>query len=198
MMKELIVATKNQGKVKEFRQLFSKYNISVKSLLDIDSSIDIEETGTTFEENAIIKAEAMTKQLGLPVVADDSGLEVDALNGEPGVYSARYAGIEKDDDKNIKKLLHELKGIPKEERSARFVCAVAVARPLEDTFVKRGTCEGTITEETQGTNGFGYDPIFIPSGSSRTMAEHSSEEKNTISHRHHAIEQIEEWLKSQF
>lgn len=196
-MKELIVATKNQGKVNEFRQMFSKYNISVKSLLDIDRTINIEETGTTFEANAIIKAEAMVELSGLPVVADDSGLEVDALDGEPGVYSARYAGMDKDDEKNTAKLLRELEGKTDKERTARFVCAVAVARPGEETFVRRGTCEGTITTEPQGTNGFGYDPVFIPKGSTRTMAEHSSEEKNAISHRHHAIEQIEEWLKTQ-
>jgi XTP/dITP diphosphohydrolase len=196
-MKELIVATKNQGKINEFRQMFSKYNISVKSLLDIDRTIDIEETGTTFEENAVIKAEAMMNLLDLPVVADDSGLEVDALNGEPGVYSARYAGMDKDDEKNTAKLLRELEGKTDDERTARFVCTVAVARPGEETFVKRGTCEGSITTEPQGANGFGYDPVFIPKGSTRTMAEHSSEEKNVISHRHHAIEQIEEWLKAQ-
>ncbi|MBN9653887.1 XTP/dITP diphosphatase [Halobacillus sp. GSS1] len=196
-MKEMIVATKNPGKVDEFREMFSKYGISVKSLLDIDRSIDIEETGSTFEENAIIKAEAMAEHFEVPVVADDSGLEVDALNGEPGVYSARYAGIEKDDAENTKKLLKELHDVPEEKRTARFVCAVAVARPGEVTFVRRGTCEGTIAVEPQGTNGFGYDPVFIPEGSSRTMAEHSSEEKNAISHRHHAIKQIEEWLKTQ-
>ncbi|WP_226583519.1 XTP/dITP diphosphatase [Halobacillus litoralis] len=196
-MKELLVATKNQGKVKEFREMFSSYGISVKSLLDFDSSIDIEETGETFEENAAIKAEAMMKELSLPVVADDSGLEVDALNGQPGVYSARYAGIEKDDEKNMQKLLKELEGTDGPERTARFVCAVAVARPGKETFIERGTCEGKIAEAPKGTQGFGYDPLFIPEGSTRTMAEHTSEEKNTISHRHHAIKKIEQWLKTQ-
>ncbi|CDQ18222.1 XTP/dITP diphosphohydrolase [Halobacillus karajensis] len=196
-MKELIVATKNEGKVEEFRSMFSKYNIAVKSLLDIDRSIEIDETGSTFEENATIKAEEMSEYLGLPVVADDSGLEVDALNGKPGVYSARYAGIEKDDDKNTEKLLKNLEKVDDQKRTARFVCAVAVARPGEKTFVERGTCEGTIARDPQGTNGFGYDPVFIPEGSTRTMAEHSSDEKNAISHRYHAIEKIEEWLKTQ-
>ncbi|MYL29100.1 XTP/dITP diphosphatase [Halobacillus halophilus] len=196
-MKELLIATKNEGKIKEFREMFSKYGISVVSLLDHDPSIDIEETGTTFEENAVIKAEAMMNALNIPVVADDSGLEVDALNGEPGVYSARYAGIEKDDEKNTAKLLNELNGVSEEERTARFVCAVAVARPGEATFTKRGTCEGRIAGERQGEHGFGYDPVFIPEGSSRTMAEHTSDEKNAISHRHHAIVQIEDWLKTQ-
>ncbi|QAS54014.1 XTP/dITP diphosphatase [Halobacillus litoralis] len=196
-MKELLVATKNEGKIGEFRDMFSKYNISVKSLLDLDESIDIEETGTTFEENAVIKAQTMMEQLNIPVVADDSGLEVDALNGAPGVYSARYAGIEKDDNENLQKLLNNLEGIPESQRDARFVCAVAVARPGAATIVKRGTCEGSIANEPQGSHGFGYDPVFIPKGASRTMAEHTSDEKNKISHRHHAIKQIEEWLKTQ-
>lgn len=197
-MKELIVATKNEGKVREFRQMFSKYNISVKSLLDFEEEMeDIEETGTTFSENATIKAEAVSKQFQLPVVADDSGLVIDALDGAPGVYSARYAGEEKNDEKNLQKVLTKLEGVPMEEKTARFVCAVAVARPGKETFVKKGYCEGFIADEPSGTNGFGYDPIFIPEGSERTMAEHSSEEKNAISHRHHAIKQIEEWLKHQ-
>ncbi|KHE66890.1 XTP/dITP diphosphatase [Halobacillus sp. BBL2006] len=197
-MKELIVATKNEGKVREFRQMFANYNISVKSLLDFEEEMeDIEETGTTFSENATIKAEAVSQQFQLPVVADDSGLVIDALDGAPGVYSARYAGEEKDDAKNLQKVMQELQGVPREERTARFVCAVAVARPGEETFVKKGYCEGSIANEPSGANGFGYDPIFIPKGSKRTMAEYSAEEKNSISHRHHAIQQIEEWLKHQ-
>lgn len=197
-MKELIVATKNEGKVREFRQMFSKYGISVKSLLDFNEEIeDIEETGTTFSENATIKAETISNQFQLPVVADDSGLEIDALDGAPGVYSARYAGKEKNDEQNIKKVLEKLEGVPAERRSARFVCAVAVARPEKATFVKKGYCEGIIAKTPEGTNGFGYDPIFIPEGSNRTMAEHTADEKNVISHRHHAIQQLEEWLKNQ-
>ncbi|ELK47226.1 XTP/dITP diphosphatase [Halobacillus sp. ACCC02827] len=196
-MKELLIATKNEGKAQEFRQMFSKYGISVKSLLDFDYAPDIEETGTTFEENAIIKAEAMMKEWNIPVVSDDSGLEVDALDGEPGVYSARYAGLEKDDKKNMEKLLRELGDTPSHQRTARFVCAVAVARPGQDTFTKRGTCEGRIAESPQGTNGFGYDPVFIPENADRTMAQHTADEKNAISHRHHAIKQLEAWLEKE-
>ncbi|MFG6148347.1 XTP/dITP diphosphatase [Halobacillus sp. B23F22_1] len=195
-MKELVVATKNQGKVAEFRSMFSKYDIEVKSLLDFDETIkDIVEDGDTFEDNAVIKAEAIASQYNIPVVADDSGLEIDALNGQPGVYSARYAGEDKNDQKNLKKVLSELKDVPESERTARFVCAVAVARPNQETFVKRGTCEGAIAKFPRGTEGFGYDAIFIPKGSDRTMAEYSSEEKNSISHRKNAIVKIEQWLQ---
>ncbi|MBP2002921.1 XTP/dITP diphosphatase [Halobacillus andaensis] len=195
-MKELVVATKNEGKVAEFRSMFSKYGIEVKSLLDFNEPIkDIVEDGDTFEENAAIKAEAIAFQYEIPVVADDSGLEIDALNGEPGIYSARYAGEEKNDQKNLEKVLSQMEGVPESERTARFVCAVAVARPNHETFVKRGTCEGVIANCPRGTEGFGYDPIFIPKGSNRTMAEHSAEEKNSISHRKNAIVKIEQWLQ---
>ncbi len=195
MMKKVIIATKNEGKAREFKEMFLKYELEGYSLLDLNEPVeDIEETGMTFEENALIKAEAIARQFSLPVVADDSGLEVDALNGAPGIYSARYAGIEKDDQKNIDKLLSELKGVEKEKRTARFVCAIAIARPDSDSLVERGTCEGSIAEKQEGSQGFGYDPVFIPKGESRTMAEHTSEEKNAISHRKNAILKIEKWL----
>lgn len=198
-MKELIVATKNEGKVREFRELFSAYDIEVKSLLEFAEEInDIEETGSTFSENATIKAEAIAAQYNIAVIADDSGLEIDALNGAPGIYSARYAGDDKDDAKNLNKVMNELQGVPMEERTARFICAIAVARPGKDTFVKHGVCEGRIALEPIGTNGFGYDPIFIPENSERTMAQHTSEQKNSISHRHRAILKLEEWLNQHF
>ncbi|MFC7321070.1 XTP/dITP diphosphatase [Halobacillus campisalis] len=198
-MKQLVIATKNAGKVEEFRTMFANYNIEVKSLLDFEQPIgDIVEDGDSFEENAIIKAEAIAEKFQIPVAADDSGLEIDALGGAPGIYSARYAGEDKNDQKNLEKVLHELKSTPAEERTARFVCAVAVARPGLSTFVKRGTCEGTIAEAPRGNEGFGYDPIFIPLHSNRTMAEHSSTEKNSISHRKQAILKIEEWIQEHF
>lgn len=196
-MNELIVATKNKGKVREFQEMFLKYGIAVKSLLDFTGIPEIEENGSTFSSNATIKAETISEKFHMPVVADDSGLEVDALAGSPGIYSARYAGPAKSDENNLKKVLQELRGIPFEKRTARFVCAVAVARPGKETFVKIGYCEGHIAEEPEGENGFGYDPVFIPEGSKRTMAELTAEEKNSISHRHHAIVQIEEWLRNQ-
>ncbi|WP_163526523.1 XTP/dITP diphosphatase [Halobacillus ihumii] len=195
-MNELVVATKNKGKVDEFKEMFAKYRITVKSLLDFDQKIaDIVEDGESFEENAIIKAETIAEQFQIPVVADDSGLEIDALNGAPGIYSARYAGEDKDDRKNVEKVMNELSNVPEQDRTARFVCAVAVARPGQKTFVERGTCEGRIAMAPAGDNGFGYDPIFIPSGSVLTMAEYTSDEKNSISHRKHAILKIEQWLQ---
>ncbi|ENH96122.1 putative nucleoside-triphosphatase, partial [Gracilibacillus halophilus YIM-C55.5] len=177
-MKQMIIATKNQGKVKDFQSLFEPYNIKVKSLLDLAEPIeDIEETGTTFEENAQIKAEAICNKFHTPVIADDSGIEIDALQGAPGVYSARYAGEEKDDEANIHKVLDEMRDVSFDERTARFVCVLAVAQPNESTIFKRGECEGTIGFGKQGDKGFGYDPIFYPTNSRRTMAEMSTEEK---------------------
>lgn len=197
-MKEMVIATKNKGKVKEFEALFERYGIKITSLLDINEPIpDIEETGTTFKENARLKAEGIAKVLNVPVVADDSGLSVDALEGRPGVYSARYAGEPTDDVKNYEKLLDELRDVPNEKRTARFICALALAIPGKETIFTEGTCEGTIAHEPKGTNGFGYDPVFIPEGYDCTMAQLEQSEKNRISHRYHALLQLEEWLKQQ-
>lgn len=197
-MKEMVIATKNKGKVKEFEALFERYGIKITSLLDINEPIpDIEETGTTFKENARLKAEGIAKVLNVPVVADDSGLAVDALEGRPGVYSARYAGEPTDDVKNYEKLLDELRDVPNEKRTARFICALALAIPGKETIFTEGTCEGTIAHEPKGTNGFGYDPVFIPEGYDCTMAQLEQSEKNRISHRYHALLQLEEWLKQQ-
>ena len=197
-MKEMVIATKNKGKVKEFEALFERYGIKITSLLDINEPIpDIEETGTTFKENARLKAEGIAKVLNVPVVADDSGLAVDALEGRPGVYSARYAGEPTDDVKNYEKLLYEMKDVPDTERTARFICVLALAIPGKETIFTEGTCEGTIAHEPKGTNGFGYDPVFIPEGYDCTMAQLEQSEKNRISHRYHALLQLEEWLKQQ-
>ncbi|WP_078379491.1 XTP/dITP diphosphatase [Sutcliffiella halmapala] len=189
-MKEIIIATNNPGKVKEFQTIFGPKGFFVKSLADFPEIPEIEETGTTFEENALLKAVAMSEHLGKIVVADDSGLEVDALNGEPGVYSARYAGTDKNDTENYLKVLNELIDVPEEKRTARFVCVLAVVQPggKERTF--RGTCEGTITRDPVGDNGFGYDPIFFVAEKSKTMAQLSKEEKNEISHRGNAIKKL--------
>ncbi|GAE92667.1 nucleoside 5-triphosphatase RdgB [Gracilibacillus boraciitolerans JCM 21714] len=195
-MKELIIATKNPGKMKDFKGLFEPLGIRVSSLLDFPELVeDIEETGSTFEENAAIKAEAICEKFNLPVISDDSGIEIDALNGAPGVYSARYAGEEKDDLANLQKVLNELSDVPKEQRSGRFVCVLAIAQPDEKIILKRGECEGMIGFEAIGEYGFGYDPIFYPAGSSRTMAELTPEEKNNISHRRKALDKIEKWVK---
>ncbi|WP_277678287.1 XTP/dITP diphosphatase [Gracilibacillus dipsosauri] len=194
-MKELIIATKNKGKIRDFEQLFSPFSIQVKSLLDIEGIEDIEETGSTFEENAAIKAEAISNKFGVTVIADDSGLVVDALNGAPGVYSARYAGEDKDDQANIEKVLSELQGTSEENRTARFVCVLAVSQPAKETFFTRGECEGTIGYQVKGEYGFGYDPIFYPLNSRRTMAEMRPEEKNQISHRKKALDQLKKWVE---
>ncbi|WP_208592388.1 XTP/dITP diphosphatase [Gracilibacillus suaedae] len=195
-MKELIIATKNEGKMKDFKSLFDLLEIEVSSLLDLSEPIDdIEETGTTFEENAAIKAEAICEKFNIPVIADDSGIEIDALQGAPGVYSARYAGEEKDDKANLEKVLTEMENVPQAERTGRFVCVLAIAQPGKQTVFKRGECEGTIGYQAIGKKGFGYDPIFYPTGSSKTMAEMTPEEKNQISHRKKALDKMENWVK---
>lgn len=194
-MDSVIIATKNRGKAKEFEKLFLPKGLTVKTLLDYPELEDVEETGTTFEENAVLKAETIAKVLGARVISDDSGLEVDALDGRPGVYSARYAGIEKNDEANIDKLLDELQNVPDSDRTARFCCALAMAEPGRETLTVFGTCEGRILSKRRGTNGFGYDPVFFVESEAKAMAELSSEEKNKISHRAMAIKQLEEILQ---
>ncbi|OCA92368.1 XTP/dITP diphosphatase [Pseudobacillus wudalianchiensis] len=189
-MNKVIIATKNEGKAKEFSSLFAEYGIEVQTLLDYPSLPDVEETGHTFEENAVLKAEAIANETGQLVIADDSGLSIDALDGRPGVYSARYAGVKKDDEANIQKVLAELKGVPEEKRTARFHCVLAIARPGEKTVTVSGSCEGKITSEKQGANGFGYDPIFWMEGFKKTMAELQPEEKNSVSHRGGAMKKL--------
>lgn len=186
-MKEVIIATKNIGKAKEFESIFSPLGIQVLTLLDYPEIEDVEETGTTFEENAVLKAESLALKFDKMVIGDDSGLMVDAIAGKPGIYSARYAGEHKNDEANIDKVLQELEGVPQRKRTARFYCALAVAIPNEETFTVSGTCEGEILSERRGTNGFGYDPIFLVEGKEQTMAELSREEKNQISHRANAL-----------
>ncbi|MFC3040042.1 XTP/dITP diphosphatase [Virgibacillus xinjiangensis] len=197
-MKEIIIATKNQGKAIEFKELFSKYGINARSLTELDREPkDIDETGNTFQENAALKAEQTAEILSAPVLADDSGLVVDALDGEPGVYSARYAGDQKDDQANINKVLHGLDGVPAEKRTARFICVLAVATPGEETIFRQGICEGHIAHTEAGENGFGYDPIFIPERYEKTMAQLPKAEKNRISHRAKALQELGAWLDKQ-
>lgn len=193
-MNEVIIATKNRGKAKEFESLFAPKGFLVKTLLDYPEWEDIEETGSTFEENAILKAESIANRIGKMVIADDSGLIVDMLEGRPGIYSARYAGEEKNDEANIDKVLQELDGVLEEERSARFYCALAFASPGKPPFTVFGTCEGSILTERRGTNGFGYDPIFFVAEKGKSMAELSPDEKNKISHRANALRKLEDQL----
>lgn len=187
-MKKIIIATKNKGKAKDFEALFDPLGYAVLTLHDVADDMDVEETGTTFEENALLKATALANHLQTMVIADDSGLEIDALDGRPGIYSARYAGEEKSDEANIDKVLEELKDVKESERSARFVCAIAVASPTSEPITVRGTCEGIIAQERKGANGFGYDPIFFVPAENKMMAELTAEEKGAISHRGNALQ----------
>ncbi|QJX75309.1 XTP/dITP diphosphatase [Priestia megaterium] len=197
-MREIIIATKNAGKVKDFETLFSPKGFKVKSLLDFPEIEDVEETGVTFAENATLKAEAISSALNKPAIADDSGLAIDALNGEPGVYSARYAGENKDDNANIEKVLQKLNDVPFEKRTARFHCALAIAVPGKRTEIVEGTCEGHILEEKRGENGFGYDPIFFVEKWRCSMAELTKEQKNQISHRANALKRLAPLIDAQF
>ncbi|WP_240374671.1 XTP/dITP diphosphatase [Bacillus piscicola] len=186
-MEKVMIATKNNGKVKEFKEMLGS-GLTVQSLLDLPFQ-DIEETGQTFAENAILKAQAVHDAWNCTAIADDSGLEIDALHGKPGIYSARYAGPAKNDQANIEKVLWELEGVPIEKRTARFVCVIAVA-VRDHTHLFKGTCEGRIALYPSGDNGFGYDPIFYIPSQKATMAELPSDQKNRLSHRYHALEQL--------
>ena len=197
-MKQILIATRNKGKVKEFESLFAAYGLAVKSLLDLDESIDVVEDGKTFAENSIKKAEEISKLFNVMVVADDSGLIVDALDGRPGIYSARYAGEGKSDQKNLQKVLEEMEGIPAEKRTARFHCSLSLAIPNEVTITVSGECEGLITTEPIGKTGFGYDPIMYIPELNRTMAQMSKEEKNKISHRAVAMKKLKLELEKSF
>ncbi len=197
-MIELIVATKNKGKAKEFQEIFQPLGFEVKTLLDFPDVPDIEETGTTFSENAVLKAKGIAGHFNRIVAADDSGLIVDALGGKPGIFSARYAGPQKDDEANIQKVLSELKDVPDEKRTARFHCSLALVIPGRQPVVFEGTCEGKILREKRGNNGFGYDPVFYVPSLGKTMAELTPEQKNKISHRRQAINKLYQWLKNEF
>ena len=191
---EIIVATKNKGKVKEFAELLKNFYDPVRSLLDFESVPEIIEDGLTFEENAVKKAEIISKFFNKTVLSDDSGLVVDALDGEPGVYSARYAGEGSTDEENIEKLLKNIK--PFENRKARFVCVLVLIDPDNTKKVFDGSCEGVILDERIGENGFGYDPVFFVPEHGKTMAELDPEIKNSISHRSNAVGKLKSYLDS--
>ena len=198
-MKKILIATKNKGKIAEFNSLFSRYDVQVVSLYDLPEEIeDIEETGSTFQENAALKAETIARTFGLSTLADDSGLIVDGLGGAPGIYSARYAGEPTDDLKNNQLLLENMKHLKDSERTARFICVLAVAHPERDTNYYTGYCEGSIASEPRGKNGFGYDPLFIPKGYQQTMAQLDSKEKNALSHRRAALDELEKDMDQLF
>ncbi|MDU0476480.1 XTP/dITP diphosphatase [Staphylococcus chromogenes] len=192
-MSDIVIASSNKGKINDFKVIFSEYNvIGINELIE---DFDVEETGVTFEENARLKSEAAAKALNKTVIADDSGLEVDALEGAPGVYSARYAGEAKDDQANIEKLLQELED--KTDHSARFVCVISMTTVDGKTETFRGTVNGEITLARIGENGFGYDPIFYVPDKNKTMAQLTAEEKSEISHRRKAIDQLQAFIKGE-
>lgn len=191
---KIVLASHNQGKISEISKMLEPFNIQVLSAVDLNLP-DVEETGTTFEENARIKADELCKISGLPCLADDSGLCVNALNGRPGVYSARYAP-NRDFDKGMDKLLKEIKDSGSQDRSAYFASVMAFAVPGEETKVFEGRVNGTITKTKEGTAGIGYDPIFIPDGYNKTFGNFTKEEKNKISHRGNACKKFVAYLES--
>ena len=193
-MKRIIFATSNEGKMKEIRLIMADSGYEVVSLKEAGISADIEENGTTFEENAVIKASAIAKLTGGLAMADDSGLEVDYMDKAPGIYSARFLGEDTSYDIKNNYILDKLKDVPLAERSARFVCAIALADAKGNTMTKRATIEGYIGYEIRGENGFGYDPIFMVPEYNKTTAELSIEEKNKISHRAKALMAMKEEL----
>lgn len=192
---KILIATHNMKKRAELERILSPLGIEIVIDSDIGCTLrDVEENGSTFEENAFIKAQAGFEDSGLPCIADDSGLVVDALNGAPGIYSARYSGVHGDDEANNDKLLKELENIPDDERTGRFVCAVCCVFPDGRRITVSGACEGTIYRERHGNGGFGYDPLFNCGG--KPFGEITGEEKDRISHRGIALRKLAEELKN--
>lgn len=190
---DIVLATRNKKKVEEIKRITSGLDISVLTLDDFPDCPDVEEDGATFKENATKKAVTVTHHSGKPALADDSGLEVYALDGAPGTRSARYAGEDADDRRNVEKLLNEMRSV--EGREARFVCCLALAMPDGEVTIFEGYAEGRIGTEPRGVSGFGYDPVFYPRGYDRTFAEMSSEEKDSLSHRGMALRNFEQFLQ---
>jgi XTP/dITP diphosphohydrolase len=199
-MRSLLLATTNRHKLQEYRAIFSDLPFQLLSLEDIRLDMDVEETGTTFQENADLKALAYARASGLLSLADDSGLAIDALGGAPGVYSARFITPETSYEERFRVILQRLQGLPMEQRSARFCCVITLAEPSGYHRSVQGALEGVIAEAPRGEHGFGYDPIFLVPELGKTTAELSSEQKNSISHRgraaHLACELLENWPPS--
>lgn len=195
-MSVIVVATRNSGKVSELEKLFSALPVQLKNLNEFSNIIEPEETGATFSENAILKAQSYALQTGFWSLADDSGLEVEALDGAPGIFSARYAGENASDREKIAKLLHELNETQNPNRAARFVCAMAVADETgKIKHLSEGVCKGKIAWHPSGTNGFGYDPIFIPDDFEQTFGELSADVKQKLSHRAQAAQHLIAFLR---
>lgn len=189
---KVVLATRNAHKVPEIARILSAAGalVSLVSVADFPGVDDVEETGLTFEENALLKAHAVAAATGLPALADDSGLSVAALGGMPGVFSARWAGVHGDDAANLRLVLAQLTTVPDSARQAAFVCVAALALPDGTAWTEEGRVDGVVVRAPRGSNGFGYDPIFVPSGSSRTTAELTPDEKDAISHRGRAFRAI--------
>jgi XTP/dITP diphosphohydrolase len=191
---EIVLATGNKNKLREFREMLESDDVSIISQGEFENCPEVIEDGQTFEENALIKARAIAQYTGRITIADDSGLEVDYLGGAPGIYSARFAGEDADDDKNNQKLLKELEGVPNEKRGAQFSCVIAVVSPSGVERTVKGEYRGCIIEGYRGQAGFGYDPIFLDKVSGLTYSEMSAQQKNSISHRARAIIELKKVL----
>ena len=192
-MHRLVLATRNAGKIEEFRRIFDEIapdSIDLVGLEHFPQVIDVEETGQTFEENSLLKARALCSQTGLPAIADDSGLCIDALNGAPGILSARWSGIHGNDQANIEKVLSELHDLPRSARGAHFTCVTAFVMPDGSEVTQEGILRGSILSEPIGNHGFGYDPIFLPNGSEFSLAQLDAGAKDAISHRGQSIRAI--------
>ena len=197
-MPKLLLATSNEGKVREYKHMLKDLPFELVSLTELGIKTEVDEVGESLEDNAILKATTLARESRLLVLADDSGLEVDALGGEPGRLSARYAGEGASDKDRVSYLLARLKDVPEEKRSARFRCVIAIAQPDDEVELCSGECEGVITLEPRGEEGFGYDPIFYLPGLGKTMAELSLEEKNRVSHRGRAARQAIKLLRRKY
>ena len=192
---QLVLASRNQGKLRELEALLGAMGVQVLLESQVGLDLEVEETGTTFEENSLIKAQAVMEASGLPAIADDSGLEVDALGGAPGVYSARYGGLDSDEARTAL-LLRNLEPVADGGRTARFVSVVTACFPDGRILQARGTCEGVITRAPLGDGGFGYDPVFLVPSSGRTFAQMAPDEKNRLSHRAAALRQFaQKWIE---
>lgn len=193
----IILATNNKSKVKEISEMMSGSDITFESLADAGINVEVEETGTTFEENALLKAREICKLSGKPTISDDSGLEIDALDGAPGIYSSRFMGEDTSYDIKNNAIIEKLENVADPDRTARFRCCMALVLPDGREFVTEGAMEGIIAREPKGINGFGYDPILFIPEYNRTSAELSSEEKNNISHRGEALRKMIEVIKKE-
>lgn len=195
-MEKVILASRNKGKLEEIKTILEQFGMDTVSRDDAGiPTFEVEETGSTFEENSLLKAQAIMDVAHVITIADDSGLEVDALSGAPGIYSARYAGENCTFEDNNRKLLQKLSGVPEDQRGAAFVSVITMLFPNGEKLVARGECRGKILTELRGEEGFGYDPLFMPEGENRSFAEMTSAEKNRISHRAKSLQILEDMIR---